>query len=207
VIISILIVLVGGVIAFAGAQMLTQHAKVLAVAKGVPVGARITDDDLTTASVVKDSNLSPVPASQRSQIVGMVAQVALVKGTLLTRAEVASSSGFTAGQQLVALPLKPGQFPGRGLVAGQKVLMVATPGQNGTQLSTGTPPRGKGATSATSGSGSPSGIAGTVVDVGSMNAATQVTVVDVRVAAADGVQLAQDASTGNIAVILLPAGR
>src|SRR4051812_15919102 len=49
VIISVLVVLVGGLIAFAGTQLLTQHIKVLAVAKDVPVGARITDDDLTTA--------------------------------------------------------------------------------------------------------------------------------------------------------------
>ncbi|MEP7179587.1 MAG: hypothetical protein ABI775_10885, partial [Pseudonocardiales bacterium] len=52
-----------------------------------------------------------------------------------------------------------------------------------------------------------SGIDGTVVDVGGMNPATQVTVVDVRVAAADGVHVAQLASTGNVALILLPAGR
>jgi hypothetical protein len=42
---------------------------------------------------------------------------------------------------------------------------------------------------------------------GSVNAATQITVIDVRVGAADGVDVAQLASTGNIAVILLPAGR
>jgi len=34
-----------------------------------------------------------------------------------------------------------------------------------------------------------------------------VTVVDVRVDASDGVQVAQLASTGNLALILLPAGR
>ncbi|WAX58493.1 SAF domain-containing protein [Jatrophihabitans cynanchi] len=203
-IISVLVVLVGGLIAFAGTQLLTQHAKVLAVAKDVPVGARITDDDLTTASVVKDANLSPIPASDRSEVVGQVAQVALVKGTLLTRAQVGPSSGFTAGQQLVALPLKPGQFPGRGLVAGQKVLIVATPGDNGAAPTTG---GSTGSGGSTSGGGTTPGVDGTVVDVGVRDPATQVTVVDVKVAAADGVPVARLASTGNIAVILLPAGR
>ncbi len=127
-IISVLVVLVGGLIAFAGSQLLTKHTEVLAVAQNVPVGSTITDADLTTASVVKDSNLSPVPASDRSQIVGLVAQVGLVKGELLTRAQVGSASGFTTGQQLVALPLKQGQFPARGVSAGERVLIVATPG-------------------------------------------------------------------------------
>jgi len=201
VIISILVVLVGGMIAFAGGQLLTKHTEVLAVARDVPVGTTITDADLTTANVVKDANLSPIPASARSQIVGMVAQVGLVKGELLTRAQVGPGSGFTAGQQLVALPLKQGQFPARGLTAGQKVLIVATPGQNGS-ASTGAPNTGSSPSAS-----APSGIDGTVVDVGGMNPATQITVVDVRVADADGVQVARLASTGNVALILLPAGR
>src|SRR5439155_11526001 len=118
--------------------------------------ARIQDSDLTVASVTKDPNLSPIPASQRSQIVGMVARVGLVKGELLTRAQVGPKSGFTAGQQLVALPLKQGQFPARGLVPGQKVLIVATPGSAGLAGGAGSSP---GATS------SAPGIDGTVAEV------------------------------------------
>jgi hypothetical protein len=206
-IISVLVVLVGGLIAFGGAQVLTKHTRVLAVAQDVPVGVTITSNDLSVASVTKDPNISPIPASEESQIVGMVAQVGLVKGELLTRAQVGTSSGFTAGQMLVALPLKQGQFPARGVTADQKVLIVATPGANGsTGLGTAAP--GKSSTSGGAGTGSPGvGIDGTVAEVGSMNPATQVTVIDVRVSASDGVGVAQLASTGNLAVILLPAGR
>jgi hypothetical protein len=196
-IISVLVVLVGGLLAFAGGQVLTRHTQVLAVAQDVPVGATIKDSDLTVASVTKDPNLSPIQASQRSQIVGMVAQVGLVAGELLTRAQVGPSSGFTAGQQLVALPLKQGQFPARGLTPGQKVLIVATPGTNG---STGSGGRSSTATPAP-------GISGTAAEVGTMNPATQVTVIDVQVSADAGVALAQLASTGNLALILLPTGR
>ena len=191
-----LVVLVGGLLAFAGGQVLTRHTQVLAVAQDVPVGASIKDSDLTVASVTKDPNLSPIPASQRSQIVGMVAQVGLVTGELLTRAQVGASSGFTAGQQLVALPLKQGQFPARGLTPGQKVLIVATPGTNGStgggRSSTATPAPG---------------ISGTAAEVGTMNPATQVTVIDVQVSADAVVAVARLASTGNLALILLPAGR
>jgi hypothetical protein len=200
VIISVLVVLAGGLIAFGGSQLLTKHTEVLAVARDVPVGQMITDADLTTASVVKDANLLPVPAADRAQIVGLVG---LVKGEMLTRAQVGSASGFTTGQQLVALPLTQGQFPARGLSSGEKVLIVATPGRGGTATSSTAP----GGHSAAPAAGSAAGIDGTVVDVGGLNQATQVTVVDVRVASADGVQVAQLASTGNVALILLPAGR
>lgn len=197
-----LVVLVGGVIAYSGGQILTRHSQVLAVAKNVPVGATITDDDLTVASVTKDPNLSPIPASERSRIVGEVTQVALVKGELLTRGQVGTGSGFAPGQMLVALPLKQGQFPARGLTPGQKVLIVATPGTNGTAPG-GSAPNSSGQAATTP----PRGLDATVMDVGSLNQATQVTVVDVRVSDADGVSAAQLASTGNLALISLPAGR
>jgi hypothetical protein len=195
-------VLVGGLIAFAGAQMLTRHTQVLAVSVNVPVGARVTDSDLTVASVTADPNLSPIPASQRSQIVGMIAQVSLVKGELLTRAQLGTSSGFTTGQALVALALKQGQFPARGLSAGQKVLIVATPGANG-----GTNPSTGNAASGPAASDPPTqGIVGVVAEVGAMDQATEVTVIDVQVTTGSGVTVAQLASTGNLALILLPTG-
>ena len=204
VIISVLVVLVGALIAFAGAQMLTRHTQVLAVSANVPVGARVTDSDLTVASVTADPNLSPIPASQRSQIVGMIAQVSLVKGELLTRAQLGTSSGFTTGQALVALALKQGQFPARGLSAGQKVLIVATPGANGgTNPNTGN----AGAASGPAASDPPAqGIVGVVAEVGAIDQATEVTVIDVQVTTGSGVTAAQLASTGNLALILLPTG-
>lgn len=209
-IISVLVVLVGGLIAFGGASVLTKHSRVLAVANDVPMGARITSADLAVASVTKDPHISPIPAGEESQIVGMVAQVALVKGELLTRMQVGASSGFTAGQMLVALPLKQGQFPARGLTAGQKVLIVATPGTNGSARTSDSGSTTNGSSSGASGGSGASpaaGIDATVAEVGAMNQATQVSVVDVRVSSSDGVNVAQLASTGNLAVILLPAGR
>ena len=195
-IVSILVVLLGGVLAVTAANVLTTRTEVLAVARDVPVGATITDSDLAVANVTSDRSLSPIPALRRSQIVGQVAQVGLVAGALLTPAQVGLSSGFTPGQVLVAVPLKLGQFPGRGLTAGQTVLIVSTPGTNGGRTS------GAGADK-----GTPAGqpIAATVAEAGSMNPASGITVVDLRVSAEQGVAVAQLASTGNLALILLPA--
>jgi hypothetical protein len=200
VLLSVLLVLLGGLLALAAGQMLTARTEVLAVARDVQLGSTITTQDLVVANVTSDPNLSPIPASQRSQILGMVAQVPLTRGELLTDAQVGPDSGFTTGEMLVALPLKEGQFPAGGLSPGQQVLIVATPGSTGS----------------TSGSGTPAGdpdsapdqqIEATVAEVGPLNQATQLTVVDVRVSADDGVRVAQLASTGNLALIVLPVGR
>lgn len=194
---SLLVVLLGGLLAFAGAQELTHHTLVLAVARNVPVGGTITDQDLVTASVNSDPNLSPVPASQRSRVVGRVAQVALVKGELLTAGQIGTGPGFTPGQVLVALPLKQGQFPGQGLTAGEKVLIVATPGSGASA---------PGAGAAGASSSQSAGTAAVVASVAGEDPATQVTVVDVRVGSDAGAGVAQLASTGNLALILLPTG-
>ncbi|MCU1613220.1 MAG: uncharacterized protein JWO98_760 [Frankiales bacterium] len=176
--------------------MLTAHTAVLVVARDVQVGSTITADDLTVANVPSDPNLSPIPAAQQSRVVGMVAQVPLTRGELLTRAQVGTGSGLKAGELLVALPLKEGQFPARGLTPGQQVLIVPTSGSTGST----------GGTATTNGTpGQP--VEGTVAEVGAPNPTTQVTVVDVRVREADGPTLAELASTGRLALILLPAGR
>jgi hypothetical protein len=197
-VLSVLIVLLGGLLAYAAGQMLTARTEVLAVARDVQVGSTITAEDMTVANVTSDPNLSPIPASQRSQVVGMVAQVPLTRGALLTGAQVGPDSGFAAGEMLVALPMREGQFPARGLSPGQQVLIVATPGSTGS--TSGTP------TNETDGAGDRQTDA-TVADVGLLNQATQVTVIDVQVSADDGVRVAELASTGNLALILLPAGR
>lgn len=202
-ILGALVVLVGGLVGLGGARLLSGHSSVLAVARPVQVGSTITARDLTTADVPSDPNLSPIPASERSRVVGLVAQVALAPGELLTRSQVGTGSGFAAGQILVALPLKAGQFPGRGLIPGQKVLVVTTPGTTSVGTSnTAT----SGGNSARSSAPSDNGIDATVVDVGAMNASTQQSVIDVQVNAGEGVTLARQASTGNVALLLLPAG-
>ncbi len=199
-ILSVLVVLLGGLVAFGGAQVLTRHTQVLAVSRDVPVGATITDGDLTVANVPSDPNLSPILASQRAQIVGKVARVGLVRGQLLTLAQIGTHGGLADGQMLVALPLKQGQFPIRGMTPGQRVLIVSTPGATGSVAAT---------TGSATGSASSlrPGIDGTVAEVGPINQATQITVIDVQVSIVMGVEVARLASTGNLALLVLPMGR
>lgn len=190
---AVLVVLLGGVLAYSAAQMLTTRTDVLAVARDVPVGATLTAADLVVASIPADPALTPVPATDLSDVVGMVAEVPLTQGTLLTTGQIGTGSDLTAGQVLVALPLQEGQFPARGLSPGQQVLVVPTPGTNGVTA---------GATT----DQLPAPIEATVAEVGPANATTQVTVVDVRVTQDDGVAVAELASTGNLAIVVLPDG-
>ena len=188
---AVLVVLLGGILAFTAAQMLTSRTSVLAVARDVEVGSTLTADDFVVASVPDDPALAPVAAEDLSNIIGMVAEVPLTKGGLLTRAQIGDGSGIAPGSVLVALPLKDGQFPARGLTPGQQVLVVATPGTTGVvgDVSSG---------------GLTESVSATVAEIGASNMTTQLTVVDVEVPQADGATLAALASTGNLAVVVLP---
>jgi Flp pilus assembly protein CpaB len=115
----------GGAVLYAAAG---GRQSVLAMAREVPAGARIGDQDLRVVQVAADSSLTPVPASARSQVVGRLARVGLVPGTLLTPAHLApKGEGPPAGQSVVALLLTFGQAPA--LSPGDRVLVVA-PAQN-----------------------------------------------------------------------------
>lgn len=193
---AVILVVSGGLVVMIGVQALTERTAVLVVARAVPMGSTVDASDLTTAKITSDPALTPVPASDRGVVLGKVALVDLRPGTLLTREEVGTSDGFTSGQVLVPLPLKQGQFPARGLAPGQSVLVVATPGANANGAP-GSVPAGLSA----------AGTRAVVAEVGGTDVNSGVTVVDVRVAAGAAAGLAQLASTGNAAVLLLPAGR
>lgn len=187
-VLSVLIVLLGGVAAYAGASMLIEQQEVLVVAREVPAGQVITAEDLGVAAVSKDPGIDVIPVSERASVVGLVAQTRLVAGSLLTPGMIGAGTGLEPGSALVALALKEGQLPSRGLTPGVKVRIVGTPGQ---QLQP----------TETTDSGS---FQGTVANVGAMNPQTQLTVVDVQVANADAEAIAKLASTGNVAVIVVP---
>lgn len=195
-VLGVLVVLLGGVLALAAGRVLTKRTEVLAVVRAVPVGATVSAADLAVADVTSDPHLSPVPAAELPRVVGQVAQTDLVAGQLLARAQVGPASGFRKGELLVALACKAGQLPVRGLRAGDRVVVVATAGAG----SAGGPGAVPGATVT-----STPLVMVTVTEVGERDPSSQVTVVDVRAAAGDAPGLASLSSTGNLALVLLPA--
>jgi len=99
---------------------------VLAVARAVPAGSVITASDLRAVRVADDPGLAPIPVGAVGGVLGQHAAVALVPGTLLTRADLSGGPTIPAGWASVGLDLKAGQLPA-GLIPGQTVVVVITP--------------------------------------------------------------------------------
>lgn len=112
---------------------------VLVVTRPVQAGSVISSADLGEVRISADPALHSVPASQRDHIVGKLAGVSLVPGTLVTSAQLASGGRVPPGQAVVGLSLKPGQFPA-GLRSPDPVMVVDTgPTAEGSATPTATP--------------------------------------------------------------------
>lgn len=164
-----------------------QRTDVVTVAREVPVGSVITEQDLGEASISLDPGLKTVKVEDRGGIVGKRAAVDLKPGSLLARNQITDKALVGPGEQLVGVSVKPSQVPATALAPGQQVQIVSTPGQGeepGTKL--------------------PEAIEATVVVVGKPTQAAGVVTVDVAVAATDGPSLAARAATGNVAIVVQP---
>lgn len=108
---------------------------VLAVARDVPAGQALVAADLKEALVSADPALAPVPAAKEASVIGRSAAVPLVKGTLLSEAQLATGPLVPSGRNVVGLSLKAGQVP-LGVRVGDRVIVYRTatnpPGSGGT---------------------------------------------------------------------------
>jgi SAF domain len=127
---ALVLILAGGMVGALVYLRATEDTQVLAVARPVAVGHAISDADLVALSLSVDPRIRPLPASARSQVVGQVATVNLVPGTLLLRRMITSRSLLQAGEGLVGLALKAGQVPEQ-LAPGDLVQVVRTPAAPG----------------------------------------------------------------------------
>jgi hypothetical protein len=182
-----------GLGALAGAWVFTSFSHrvtVLEVTRDIPAGTRVTAADLAPEAVSVSSGVKTIPARQESQATGEVAAVSLVAGTLLAPADLTSALVPGPGQQLVPVALKATQLPASGLVPGEQVLVVATPGAAGQAGSAqaGTAPLTQSVPAA-------------VYQVSPADSSGEV-VVDLLVAAGQGPPVAEQDSTGQIALII-----
>lgn len=183
-----------GLGALAAAWLFTSsghRVPVLEAARNIPAGAVITAADLSAATI-SGTGLTTIPARQEPQVTGTTAAVGLRAGTILVPADLTSAAVPGPGQQLVPVALKSSQIPASGLAPGDHVLVIATPGAAGQAAAgqSGTPALTAPA-DATVYQVSPPGQDGTVT-------------VDLLVAAAAGPPVAQQASTGQVALIVTP---
>jgi SAF domain len=190
-------------IAMAGAGVLVSAAvyqnadhqvAVVTVTQPVPAGAVITAADLGTTSVTVGTGIRVIPAAQLGQVTGEIAAVALRPATLLAPADLTTAQPPGPGQVLVPASVKPSALPASGLFPGDRVLIVATPGDQGQTGSS---------------AGSPSltaPVPGVVEAVSDAPDADGLDVVDLLVSGTAGTAVAEQVSTGQFALIITKRG-
>jgi hypothetical protein len=148
----------------------------------------ITSSDVGTTTVAAGPGVQTIPARQLSQVVGLVAATTLRPGTLLAPSELTSKLPPGPGQDLVPVAIKPSGLPASGLVPGEQVLVVATPA------------------AASSGSGAApvltSPVTAVVEAVNDVPDQDGFDVVDLIVTSSQGPPLAEQAATGQIALVI-----
>lgn len=188
---AVALIAAGGGGGFLAWQATGERTPVLAIAREVPAGDVIKDSDLVEASVSLDPALKPFRASQRDEVVGKRAGVALVPGALLSRGQVTTRTLVKPGERLVGIGLKATQMPATRLSPGDRVLVVYAP-SDGAPADTG----------ATKDGPAPTSVSARVVRVGPREQTSNEQVVDVAVRAQSGPVLATRAATGDVALVV-----
>jgi hypothetical protein len=102
-----------------------KRAQVLTVRREVPAGRAIRSDDLGVARVSLGLDVHSMPASERDRVIGRVAAVTLVAGSLLVPDDVSNEAHVPDGMAIVGASLKAGQYPVT-LAPGDSVRLVET---------------------------------------------------------------------------------
>lgn len=164
-------------------QRTGQRVSVLALARDVPFGQKLSAGDLTEAQISLDPSLDPVGAASFDKALTMRATTDLKKGTILTKSMLTGQLVRKPGQQVVPVGAKEGQLPAQPLSPGQSVIVESTPVNSQGDEGTGKAYRG------------------TVVRVGETTV-DGMTVVDVAVDPAIVDQLAPVVSSGKFLVVI-----
>ncbi|MBV6697897.1 SAF domain-containing protein [Kitasatospora aureofaciens] len=157
-----------------------QRVAVLALARDVPYGQVLTNDDLVVARIAGDPALRPVSAQDRGGAIGMRAATDLKRGAMLTKGDLAQTLAVQPGQIVVGVSARRSQLPATRLQPGMQVVLVYTP-DNARSDS----------------------LSATVITVGRPDTDGSM-VLDVAVGTADGTRLAQWVASGRIQVLLAP---
>ncbi|WP_189749565.1 SAF domain-containing protein [Streptomyces tendae] len=167
----------------------SDRTRVLALARDVPAGQALTSADVTVADVSADAALSPLPATDKSSVVGKRTAVDLRKGGLLLASHLAPGSGLGDDQEQVGVQIKRGMAPAGTLAPGDKVKAVTTPAEGDDLPKTG--------------GTAPESIDATVISVSRPDASGTV-VVNLAVGTDEGPILATRAALNRVALVREP---
>ncbi len=127
-----LLVVGGALIAGLLAVRMDERQSVVQIAQNLPVGHKITRDDLTVTRVAADVP-TLVTESEGRQAIGLYTKVAVSKGQLLDRAMLSNQGPLEKGKAAVGIALVEGRYPAGGLTSGDQVVLLrigqgSTPG-------------------------------------------------------------------------------
>src|SRR6266508_4686936 len=134
-VVAVLLILVGGATGALGYLRAGSRTEVVAVARMVLPGHRLTEEDLRGVRVSADTGLVVIPASQAGRVVGKVATTTLLPGTLLSPQALAPTITPSAGEAIVGMDLAGAQLPlpADQLSPGAQVQLVRTPPREGSE--------------------------------------------------------------------------
>jgi hypothetical protein len=173
------------------AKRIDTRVPVLATAHAISAGQTVTAADVTTVKVTA-AGVATVPASQLSTVVGRVAAVPLVAGTLLSPTQFSGPVWPGPGEAVIAVPVKPGRLPS-GLPAGAHVTVLVVP--------SGAPGGVTGTGSGQAGQSQVEKATATVVSVEAAADQSGTTVATLVLSTADATRIA--AASGDVALVRL----
>ena len=214
-----LVVIAASIATFAELYASAGHrTAVIVVDRPLVRGQVITSADLGQAYVSVSRNVRYIRVADASVIRGKRAAAAIPVGSLLTSGDLATAPAVAAGDAIVGVALKDGQFPAGGLTPGEQVLVVQT-GTPGSPLSAPVTSSSAGSSSATAAAtASGSALVGTgagvlvpmatvvaVTPPASTSGGTYALLVSIEVASSVAPVVATASSADQVSLVLLPA--
>lgn len=137
---AVFLILAGALVSTMLVLQSGDRVSVVMIHKMVSAGGRISSSDITEARVAQDGGIDYVPWRQRTMLDRYHARTDLVPGTLLIGSMLTDGPTVHAGQVVVGLSLKSGQYP-VGLAKGDHVALyyVGTSGRTASRSTFGQP--------------------------------------------------------------------
>ncbi|MGW7277517.1 hypothetical protein ACWGIV_04260 [Streptomyces sp. NPDC054844] len=196
---AVLLILLGAL----GATMLVlrvgDRVEAIQLTVDIKAGESITKDNVKVVMVNDDSGANFVPWSQRESLMKLQAKSRLYKGTVVVGEMFAGKADMEPGKATVGVSLKDGQYPA-GLDAGDNVAVYRVGGKS----SSGDQDDSSGSTGGDNSLLVERAVVEAAPQTGGDSIASTSKAVTLTVDAADASAVAQAASAGEVAVVLIP---
>lgn len=202
---AVLLILAGALGATVLVLQVGNRVEVVKLTADVPAGKSVDDSDMTSVLVARDESINYVEWTQKDGLKKLRAKSALYKGTVVVGEMFTGKKGLPAGKASVGLSLKEGQYPD-GIKSGDTVAAYRV-GSNSAGSNS--------SSSGTSSSGSAAGTSNSLIvgkasvnevkeEGGDATISSGNKVLTLLVDQSDAPALAQAASAGEVALVLVP---